>query len=654
MSVQIDSNNLTQQQQQHAVQQRFSSSRTNSANLEPLIEQLEEDDSQDPDPGQLGVNANYDNASNQLTILRQLLTVERQRNEQRRRNNDAMKKYLAQLQNDYLRLQNDLVEALNLGHKIKAQKEAQLEALQATLREKDLLIEKLNFNLSSLDETRVKEEFNVLLEKQQKLFHLDKEQLSQQLKTLEEQLTGERSSHSQQIQLLHSRIDEQAQESEKELSSLRNKLREGQTELDKILSEPKNLVIKSLREELSEANCQQDELNLVIRETQTKYDLLKKRLDNLLSEQEFLERKNSDDFDKLQGVQSDQKKLINELKMELEDKEEVIQIQQFNLQRSEKRIKNLVVCIQGKETTYKDMIREIQSQNNEKVQELETEQRILETKMINFRNELDKKQNELVKLNLEHENQLESMKNDRDLRVAKLSQEREKLDKKLQSLELQLAKKFEEKDAKNKELDSVRKECQQFREEVKRLSIEVTKLEAKLRHKDSEMAELIRKSEEAQDRETSNQMLNLDFEFVKEKNSKLEQEMDSLRKERNDLELRLKMQEAKLSKTSQLIDKEHNKLIQEYKKRLEQLKEEQVVCDQNRIRYRRYGCKLKKYCEHLRIMHQHICDPLICRNSQLAGSLQRDPSTKSLNSIDNNEPATDDFDYFSKEGENYL
>lgn len=591
----------------------------NLINLETVVEQHEGEADEVGYENQNHPPVGVSHDLNQLSVLRQLLIVERQRNEQRRDNNNVMQRYLVKLQADYLRLQADLVEALELGHKIKAQKEAQMEAMKLTIEQKDKTIEKLNLNMTSIDHHQLGEDFKLLVEKQTKLFQLEREQLESQIKNMELQLLNERTNHSQQLQQTQSRFEEQLRNYDKELRVLRGRLQDNDSEIERILNEPKNLLIKSLKEEKCQLQCDLDESRMLLQENQTKYDSLKRRMESLLGEQETMEQKNLDEFEKIQDIQSNLRRTINELKMNLEDKEEVIQIQQFNLQRSEKRVKSLVVSLQGKESTYKQMIEALQNENYKQLQEIETERKILQTKMINYKNELDKKQNELMQIRLEFENQLESLKNDRDFRLVKLTQERDKLDKKVQSVELKLIKETEEKENKIKQIELLQKESNQFREESKRLSIEVSKFQAKLHSAETELNQMIREHELTKDNEQNstrtNQMLSLNYNLERSKNCKLIKEIESSRKERNDLEKQLKIQESLISKSNQSIDREHVKLINEYKKRLENLKEQQLICDQNRIRYRRYGCKLKKHCEHLRKIHEHICDPLICRAS---------------------------------------
>lgn len=423
----------------------------------------------------------------QLNVLRDLLRIERQKNQQRKLNNNSMQQYLGQLQADYLCLQRELVETLELGHKIKAQKEAQISALDETLKEKNRLIEQLRDNLANLDESKIRSEFRELMEKQNKLFQLEKEQLKQQIENAEQQLMRERINNSQILQQFQTKLEEQMKAHENETAILKKNLSSLEADYEKLLNVPANLTIKNLKEEKSRMSCQLGELSLVLNESQNKYETLGKRIEGLLSEQEQIEAKNQEEMERLQQHCMDQRRANNEMKLMLEDRDEIVQIVQFNLQRSEKRVKNLLIALKGKEETYNELISQVNTKHEQELDKITGEMRSMERRLIDCQGELDRRQNEIMKLELERENQLESIRNDRDERLIKLQQEKSKLEKELKMIELKFAHEFEIKEHGSKMVEHLQKELQYFKEESKRLSLQLIKAEAKLASKQKEL-----------------------------------------------------------------------------------------------------------------------------------------------------------------------
>lgn len=556
---------------------------------------------------------NNEELVDKLAILRKLLAIERQRDEQRTANNNSMKQYLSKLQADYLMLQRELLEALEMAHKLRAQKDAQIELINETVNEKDRLIAKLKQNLEDLDETKVRDEFKILLDKQSRLAKLEKEQFVEQIKVIEQQLVTERVNNSQILQQFQNKLDQQLQTHEQEVSKLDGKISNLELELEELLNEDKNQIIKNLREERSQLSCQLDELNLLVNESKTKHESMQKRLESLMREHELIGQKNSDDFKTLQEEHSNQKRILNELSLELEDKEEVVQILQFNLRMSEKSVKNLLSTSKDKETVYKKMINELELNHGQELAKLQNRIKMLERTNIENESQIDKKQNEIIKLELEHENQLESLKNDRDQRINKLLTEKQKADKETQAVELKLARQVEDQENKCKLIERLQKDVNQFRDESKRLTIELTKSEAKLFSRQKEFDQFCR-NQKLHDKNNSDGQQQVDFELdqAKQHSKRLEEQIFELTEDNEKLRMKLKLHETNISKLNLTLKKEHAEMIHEYETKLEEIKFEQSIYDRNKIKYKRYGHKLKKYCDHLRQVHNHMCNTSSC------------------------------------------
>lgn len=528
----------------------------------------------------------------QLIVLRDLLRVERQKNHQRKLNNSAMQQYLTQLQSEYLKLQRELVETLELSHKIKAQKEAQIKALDETLVEKNKLIEQLKENLTNLDESKLRLEFKELMEKQNKLAELEKEQLRQQIDSTEQQLMRERVNNSQILQQFQSRLDEQLKAHEEESANMKRKLSAMENDYEKLLNEPQNLIIKNLKEEKSRLSCQLDELSLVLNESQSKYETLQKRIEGLLSEQEQIESTNQTEIERLQQYCAEQRRAYNEIKLQLDDRDEVVQIVQFNLQRSEKRVKNLLHAFKGKEETYKELINQLHDKHEQESSELKAELRSVECKLVDCQSELEKKQNEIMKLELERDNQLESIRNDRDERIIKLNQDKLKLERELKMTELKLAREFEDKENKSKQIEQYQRELHYFRGESKRLSIELTKVEAKLFSQQKEIKDLNESNKELSFDDVQRfEEVKLELEEAQRHSKRLDDTIMELQSENKKLRMKLKVNESNLAKINSSITKEHAKMLHEYETRMERIKSEQSIFDKNKIKYKRclYG-----------------------------------------------------------------
>lgn len=432
-----------------------------------------------------------------LDLLRNLLASERRNNLQRHRNNQAMQQYIRHLQNDYLRSQQDVIEALELGRCVKAQKEAQLAALSSTVEEKDRLIEQLRLTIDNLDERKLREQFKGLLDKQKELAEAEKEQLRKQLEAIQQQLVGERVNNSQILQQFQAKLEEQLVTHDKETKTLRDQVANLEVKLERVLEEPKEIIIKELKEDKSRLALQLEDANLRSEESLKRFQSLKERLQGLVADQEQVEQKHNDELERFQAEQDQQRALLTQLKLKLEDKEELLQILQFNLDRCERRSKNLLNALKGKESAYKEMIGLMQVKHEEELERSTIELRACREKLVDLENELDNKRNQLIKLELEQENQLESIRNDRDQRIQKMVQERQKADRELQMAEIKLAHEKEELEIKNKQVNQLKKEVNQFKEESKRLSIELTKSEAKLCSKQKELNEAMKTSKQS-------------------------------------------------------------------------------------------------------------------------------------------------------------
>jgi hypothetical protein len=566
----------------------------------------------------MGVAAKPDE-KHQLHLLRDLLAIERANNEQRHQNNLNMQRYIQRLEEDYLRLQGDLVQALELGHKIKAQKEAQIRCLETTVGQKDTLIEQLQTRLGNLDEAKLRDEFRITLEKQQKLHHLEQDQLKQQIVATEQQLCRERTNNSQLLHQFQQKLDDQLKLHERELANMKLRLAESQETIERILCEPQNLLVKALREDNAQLKSQVDELNLALDETRNRYDSMRKRVDLLLTEQDRLAQQNQDELDRLQQLSVDQRRAYNALKLELDDKQEVIQLLEFNLQRSEKRVKNLLTSLKNKEVTYRELISQSEARQRQETENLNASLKLAEKQLIDMEAQLSEKQNELVRLRLEQENQLESLRNDRDERLSKLATDKTKLAKELQSVEQKLARECEQSNQRAKLAEQLSREVQQFREAGKRLSIELTKSEAKLYAKQQELKAALdslaeREAERAVGAKSQNRLVSIERELDEERNHsmQLKTNVDELKKANEKLCIKLRIAEANLEKTRSVINHEHEKMMREYEKKMESIKCEQASFDRTKLRYKRYGSKLKKYCEHLKRVHEHLCTPSDC------------------------------------------
>lgn len=573
-------------------------------NIEPVQE--EEEPEEERNDGMMGTDC-----ARQLGLLRDLLKIERHNNEIRCQNNYSMQKYIQQLQADYLRQQQDLVEALELSHKVKAQKEAQISVIEDTLKEKDKLVCQLRENLENLNEANLRQEFQKSLERQDSLAKVQQDQLRNQISSLEQQLVHERVNNSQLLQQFQAKLDDQMRLHEQETVELRARLQANQTELDRLLGEPQNLVVKALRQDKSTLSSQVDELTMALEEARTKYDSLRRRMEAALAEQEQIEQKNQDELNRIQEQYVDQRRTLNELKLELEDKDEIVQILQFNLQRSEKRVKNLIGALKNKEEAYNGLVSQLELRHEQESERSNGTLRSIEKRLIECEAEMNKKQNEIVRLQLEHENQLESLRNDRDERLNRLSLDRVRLERELQGTELKLAKEAEKISHQCKLIDGLNKDVKQFKEESRRLSLELTKSEAKLYAKQQELDKLTNTINQ-QPKPEDVRLVSLELDESKRHSRRLETQIEDLKGDNEKLCIKLRVAEANLSKMGSAISREHTKMMQEYEKKIAQIKEEQSVFDRSKMRYKKYGYKLKKYCEHLRRVHEHLCNPSVC------------------------------------------
>lgn len=594
--------------------------------LEPLSQDLGESEYNISDKNDTGhVTKNNVDIEQRLELMRRLLRAEREENQKLSNISQSKQKQIKQLQQDYLRLQRDLVDTLELSRKLAGQKTAQIETLEKTVAEKSRLVENLTNNLDYLSEEQVRKEFSSLLEKQKSLCNIELEQVREQKATCEQQLLRERVQSSELLQQFQAKIDDQIRAREEIESKLSNKIDALKAELQELLSRPQNSIIKSLQEDKSKLETDTNKLQLLLDKSQSQQRDSIKQVEELLLEHEHLKQMNNEQLEKLQDEISSLKQQNQQLSMNIESKQDEAQILDFNLQRTERRVKNLIGVLKTKESSYKDIIDRNEIKHEEQLEKLTAQCKSLEKQLINQNSELDSKQNELVKVQLEHENQLESLRSDRDQRLAKVNKLKSKLERDLQTAEIRLAREIDYRELNCKELEQALKDAEHFREESRRLSIELTKSDAKLFNKERELSSLLNEmagikeaaaamNEQRQGDEQSLTGSNhqQQLEDTKKHTKRLEDIIARLRCENERLSTKLRINEMNLSKVNETIKKEHAKLLLDYDRKLEQIKLERVSYDKNRLRYKRYGYKLKKYCEHLQLVHEHICDPGHC------------------------------------------
>jgi len=557
------------------------------------------------------------NPNDQIRVLRDLLRLERGHNERRRRNNTAMKEYIRNLQTDFLRQQRELVEALEFCNKLKDQKDSQMQILEATIVEKDRLIGNLRSQLNDLDESKIRARFNETLDKQQGLAKIQTEQLQSQIVQLEQQVDNEKKINSQLTLKNQESLANLSRQYEQELTLSRKRIKELQTEIEELLNSPQNLVIRTLKEKNLELDNQLAVMNSLLNESKSKYDSINCKVEEMLSEHEQAESKYREENEKLVTLYNDQRQFIQKLTFEQQDKQELIQVLQFNLQRSEKRVQSLIGILKNKEETYKKLLDSVETKNLEEFGKVNIEFNLIQKQLVENAAELKKKQNELIALKLDHDNQLESLRNDRDERLSRSNLEKQKIEKELQQTEMKLASELESANLKAKQTDQLQKDVAQFKDESKRLLIELTKSEAKLYAKQKELDDIYQKHKALSEMEgagnpESAQNLKLELEEEKRISTRYKNQLDGLKKDHEKMCMKLRIAETNLIKMTSSINREHARMLRDYEKKIEQIRSEQVVFDRNKIRYKRYGFKLKKYCEHLKKIHNHICNPDTC------------------------------------------
>lgn len=583
------------------------------------IDELEEEGEEEVD-AQEQKQAKQDENLQKLSILRHLLSVERQCSQSRRQNLISMQKYLKELQNDYLHQQQELVEALELAHKIKVKKDSELEVVNETVKEKDRLIDQLKAQINSIVESKLRAEFESVQEKQHQLYELERQQLRDQITTVEQQLVRERVTNSQTMLQFQEKLADQVKLHETETNRLKERAKNFERDLERLLNEPQNLVIKTLKEEKFNCLNEIDELKMHLDESRSKYEKLRRRLEVLQQEQEQIEQSNQEEIDKLQESCNEQRRLANELALELDDKRETAEILQFNLQRSEKRARNLLNTLKGKEIAYKEIVNQLQVKNEQQADQAAKELRFLQEDLIRKSSLLDKKQNELMKIELEYENKLESMRNDRDQRIGLLEAEKQRLEKELKTTEVRLAREMSEKDNVGKLIEQLKNEANQFKQESKRLSIELTKSEAKLYSKQQELEkalgggyEEIGSKGESNIEDDPQQVANIyELEESRRHSKRLETLIETLKKENEKLTLKLRISESNLVRLNANITREQAKMYRECEKKLNQIMADQCIYNKYKLRYKKYGNKLKKYHQHLKQVHDHFCNPTTC------------------------------------------
>lgn len=551
----------------------------------------------------------------QLQLLRDLLRIERHNNDRRRANNISLQQYIQQLQAEYLRQQNDLVEVLETSHKIKRQKQAQLDVMEQTLNEKDQLIQQLQMKVELLkDDGGLQKSFQDALEKQKETSRLEQEQLRAELEDMEQKMAQERVDNSKMLLRFEEKLEEKNKLHEQDLSKLRDRLQETQTELNRILDEPHSLIVKALREEKAKLEAQIDDLQSALETSQSKFEGLRDKIEKLVSEHEQVEQENQIEIGKLQERLNQQRRTINDLRLDLDDKQEVIHVLEFNLQRSEKRAKNLVGAMKAKETTYKEMIEQVELNSEQEIARYVNRSRDTEKRLLDCESELQSKQNDIVRLQLEHENQLESLRNDRDERLNKMSLEKQRLELELTSYQTQIAHQSNQVNERCETINYLKRELDIFKNQCQRLTNELTKSEANLKSKQYEVQAVLEAEQKRHQQALieSQQVTKNELEEAERLSTLLEASAKELRQDNERLRLKLSIAESNLSRLNSVMNKERSKIVEECERRLEDIRAQHNVFLKNKLRYKHYGHKLKKYCEHLRQVHQHLCNPTVC------------------------------------------
>lgn len=551
----------------------------------------------------------------QLQLLRDLLRIERHNNDRRRANNISLQQYIQQLQAEFLRQQNDLVEVLETSHKIKRQKQAQLDVMEQTLNEKDQLIQQLQMKVELLkDDGGLQKSFQDALEKQKETSRLEQEQLKAELEDMEQKMAQERVDNSKMLLRFEEKLEEKNKLHEQDLSKLRDRLQETQTELNRILDEPHSLIVKALREEKAKLEAQIDDLQSALETSQSKFEGLRDKIEKLVSEHEQVEQENQIEIGKLQERLNQQRRTINDLRLDLDDKQEVIHVLEFNLQRSEKRAKNLVGAMKAKETTYKEMIEQVELNSEQEIARYVNRSRDTEKRLLDCESELQSKQNDIVRLQLEHENQLESLRNDRDERLNKMSLEKQRLELELTSYQTQIAHQSNQVNERCETINYLKRELDIFKNQCQRLTNELTKSEANLKSKQYEVQAVLEAEQKRHQQALieSQQVTKNELEEAERLSTLLEASAKELRQDNERLRLKLSIAESNLSRLNSVMNKERSKIVEECERRLEDIRAQHNVFLKNKLRYKHYGHKLKKYCEHLRQVHQHLCNPTVC------------------------------------------
>lgn len=547
-----------------------------------------------------------------IELLQNLLITERKKHDLRRKNNKTMRTFLERLQDDYLRLQQELVDAFELGHKIKARKDAQLEAAQQTIDEKEKTIAKLREQIAAVDDMRLRSEFDSLAEKQRKLFEIEREALKSQLKSLESQIVNERRNNSQLLSDFQHKFDEKALADDKEIASLRAKLATKETELLNLLNQPTNEALRELRAQNQFLSGKLEEYKHLFENCHVKYETIKQRLEMLIVENEQNDEKNYEELQKLQMLYTEQRRQVGQISLDLQDKEEALHMLTFSLNRSEQRAKNLLVALKGKEELHESLMSKQSAESSASIEKLSNELGEVRQQLSNCRSELNDKSNELTRLGLEHASQTELLKSSGDEQARLLESKLALLEQKLKSKEKVVAGCLLQSTKDCEKIDQLTSRLETSSSNVDKLSKKLSACVSDLNSKLDAIKSMEKKIASLEKINSENAEFKYQFDMSKTRESRLQSALEELRKEKEKLCMKLKLTETKLIKLNDSFSSEQAKIVGDYEYKIQTSRLNRLADERDMFKYKKYSSKLKRYCEHLREVHEHVCNPAKC------------------------------------------
>lgn len=547
----------------------------------------------------------------QNELLRDLLLVERRHNGLRAENNKQLSNYIFKLESEYLDLQRNLIATLEMAKRSKSQLDSQIEQLEITIKEKDRLIDGLKCHLESLDESKLKSQFESRVDQQRQLAKVELAQVESKCESLEKQLKLESAKNSQLVEEFKLKLEDREKSHEEIRAKVEEKFINLKREMEQILLEPKNELIRSLREEKLSLESRLEEDKILLNESRAKQESLGKRVQAMLREMETNRINWEEESGNLQAEILEQRRLCKQLKLELVDKEDQLELNQFSLERAQSRVSSLLDALKSKEAAYGQLVENLGARHEQEKEKLNISLRLLERQVCEQTSELEKRSNELARFEMKHDNELEQIRNDRDDRLSKLDVELAALKVELDSCKSNLVARKSAIELKDRSIEQLQSDANQAQQEAERLSLVVSKLEARLTTKDQLLEEQCQKLEVSQqearrfhDEQNRNCLLSSGQRCHEEN---LIKSLQLLRTENESLVTKLQISENSLSQARNLITREKELLNQEYESKL----------DKSRVRYRKYGFKLKRYFDHLRLVHSHICDLDNCQSNSV-------------------------------------